>query len=85
MGEYARAKDELKTVLQLEELPPYLAGQVQVYVDAAKESMAGKRLVTAGFLQLGAGADRARSALTTTSRPRARASICSIGSMRRPA
>lgn len=58
MGEYARAKYGLKTMLQLDELPPCLAGQAQVYADTAQESMAGKRRVAAGFLQLRGGGEQ---------------------------
>jgi hypothetical protein len=48
-GNYARAKIEFEKVLRIDDLPPDLHQQVELYARAAQDYAAGKRLVLSGY------------------------------------
>jgi len=48
-GDYARAKIEFEKVLRIDDLPPDLHQQVELYARAAQDYAAGKRLVLSGY------------------------------------
>lgn len=55
LGEYARARMEFETVLYLDDLPPDLHSQAEVYAEAARQHLAGERLATHAHVQAGVG------------------------------
>lgn len=55
MGNYASAKIEFETVLRIDDLPPDLHQQVEIYAKAAQDYAAGKRLVLSGYVITGYG------------------------------
>jgi hypothetical protein len=59
---YAEAKIEFETVLQLDNLPPDLESQAEIYDDAAAQVLdEGRRLVTTAFAEAGIGRYRVNS------------------------
>lgn len=55
LGEYVRARQELETVLYIDDLPADLHRQAEIYAEAARKRMQGDDLVTHAHLQFGAG------------------------------
>lgn len=60
-GDYANAKLEFETVLRLDDLPPDLHQQVEIYAAAAEDYIAGKRLLPSGYAAIGFGNYRENS------------------------
>ena len=54
-GNYASAKIEFEKVLRIDDLPPDLHQQVELYARAAQDYAAGKRLVLSGYAMTGYG------------------------------
>ena len=54
-GNYASAKIEFEKVLRIDDLPPDLHQQVELYARAAQDYAAGKRLVLSGYAITGYG------------------------------
>lgn len=67
LGDYARAKLEFETVLRFDNLPPGLREQAQVYSKAADDTLAGKRTIGYGYVELGYGYDSNVQSATRTS------------------
>jgi tetratricopeptide (TPR) repeat protein len=67
LGDYARAKLEFETVLRFDNLPPGLREQAQVYSKAADDTIAGKKTIGYGYLELGYGYDSNVQSATRTS------------------
>lgn len=55
LGDYARAKIEFETVLRLDDLPPSLQQQAEIYAQAAQDHAAGQRLLASGYAMVGGG------------------------------
>ncbi len=55
LGEYARARQELETVLYIDDLPADLHRQAEIYAEAARKRMQGERRVAHAHLQFGGG------------------------------
>jgi hypothetical protein len=62
-GDYARARAEFETVLQLENLPPDLHQIVNVYARAAEAYLAGRRLIPAAYVVASAGNYREKATI----------------------
>jgi hypothetical protein len=60
-GDYVSAKLEFETVLRLEDLPPNLHQQVEIYAAAAEDYIAGQRLLASGYAVAGFGNYRENS------------------------
>lgn len=60
-GEYATAILEFETVLQLDDLPPDLHQQAEIYADVAEEYLAGRKLQPTGYAVIGFGNYRENS------------------------
>jgi hypothetical protein len=54
-GDYASAKLEFESVLQLDDLPLYLHQQTEIYTAIAEEYLAGKKFLPSGYAMLGFG------------------------------
>jgi hypothetical protein len=54
-GDYANARLEFETVLNLDNLPPSLHQQAEQYAEAARQYLAGQRLRTSAYALLGFG------------------------------
>jgi tetratricopeptide (TPR) repeat protein len=67
LGDYARAKLEFETVLRFDNLPPGLREQAQIYSKAADESLAGRKTIGFGYVELGYGYDSNVQSATRTS------------------
>jgi tetratricopeptide (TPR) repeat protein len=67
LGDYARAKLEFETVLRFDNLPPGLREQAQIYSKAADESIAGRKTIGFGYVELGYGYDSNVQSATRTS------------------
>lgn len=57
LGDYARAKLELETVLRFENLPPDLRAQAQIYAAAAEQYLVGRKTVGYGYMEYAYGYD----------------------------
>jgi tetratricopeptide (TPR) repeat protein len=62
LGRYAEAKIEFETVLRLDNLPPDLLSQVEIYDQAARQYLdEARRLVSFGYAETGIGGYRVNS------------------------
>ncbi|MFH0343873.1 MAG: tetratricopeptide repeat protein [Chromatiales bacterium] len=62
LGRYAEAKIEFETVLRFDNLPPDLLTQVEIYNQAAQQSLdEGRRLMSFGYAETGIGGYRVNS------------------------
>jgi tetratricopeptide (TPR) repeat protein len=62
LGDYGSAKIEFETVLRFDDLPPDLESQVEIYAQAARSYLEGRRLLASGYAMLGYGNYRIGSA-----------------------
>jgi hypothetical protein len=60
-GQYATAILEFETVLQLDDLPPDLHQQAEIYAEVAEDYIAGRSLQPTGYAIIGAGNYRENS------------------------
>jgi tetratricopeptide (TPR) repeat protein len=65
VGNYARAKIEFENVLYIENLPPDLHQQVEIYAGAAQAYAEKKRLLPSGYAMVGAGNHRVNDTKAT--------------------
>ncbi|HET9042835.1 MAG TPA: tetratricopeptide repeat protein [Burkholderiales bacterium] len=62
LGRYAEAKIEFETVLRVDDLPPDLLTQVEIYDQLARQSLdEGRRLTSFGYAETGIGGYRVNS------------------------
>ena len=67
LGRYAEAKIEFETVLRFDNLPPDLLTQVEIYNQAAQQSLdEGRRLTSFGYAETGIGGYRVNSTSDTS-------------------
>jgi tetratricopeptide (TPR) repeat protein len=66
LGKFGEARIEFETVLNLDNLPPDLESQAEIYDTAAREYLDGRRLLPFGYAELGVGRYRTNSNETTT-------------------
>lgn len=60
-GDYAGAILEFETVLELDDLPPDLHQQAEIYAEAAEDYLAGRSLLPSGYAVIGFGNYRENS------------------------
>jgi len=60
-GDYASARLEFETVLRLDNLPPDLHQQVELYAGVAEDYLSGRRLLPSGYAVVGFGNYRENS------------------------